>query len=172
MRILVIDDEPVVAGIFANALTQEGNQVLVATSGKEGLQVLEQSRPDAVFLDVAMPDLDGIEVLRRIRDKHAQLPVIILSGWATDRQLEAARRLGVTDVVLKPIALKNLSEALARIRRLDRWKGWPCLVLLSSPEMLRNIARFLLMQVPCPARGSVDRLEHVEIIGLSLDPPF
>lgn len=117
MRILIIDDEPVVAGIFAEALTHEGNQVLVATSGEEGLKVLEQSLPDAVFLDIAMPNLDGIEVLRRIRDKHAHLPVIILSGWATERQLEAAKRLGATDVVLKPIALKNLSEALARIRQ-------------------------------------------------------
>lgn|SRR5574337_262329 len=116
MTILVIDDEPAVASIFAEALTQEGNQVLVATSGEEGLRLLERSRPDAVFLDVAMPDLDGIEVLRQIRSKHARLPVIILSGWATERQLEAARQLGATDVVLKPIALKHLSEALARIR--------------------------------------------------------
>ncbi len=117
MRILVIDDEPAVASVFAEALEKEGNQVVMATSGKAGLQLLEESLPDAVFLDIAMPDLDGIEVLRRIRDKHAHLPVIILSGWATERQLEAAKRLGATDVVLKPIALKNLSEALARIRQ-------------------------------------------------------
>lgn len=117
MRILVIDDELAVATVLAEALEHQGNQVTVASSGPEGLQLLEESRPDAVFLDLVMPGMDGTEVLRRIRAKDATLPVIIVSGWATEEQIEAAKRLGVSDVVQKPVALKHLAAALSRLRK-------------------------------------------------------
>lgn len=117
MRILVIDDEPAVAGVLAEALRDDGNDVIVAGGGEEGLQVLAQNPPDAVFLDIVMPGMDGIEVLRRIRVVYPDLPVIILSGWASPGQLESARRLGVTDVLQKPVALRTLSRALAQSRQ-------------------------------------------------------
>lgn len=117
MRIVVIDDEPLVAGAIAEGLRMEGGQVTIAVSGVEGLEAIEHNLPEAVFLDIVMPGMDGIEVLRRIREKHPDLPVIILSGWATEQQLEAARKLGVTDVVEKPVPLKNLARAVSRIRK-------------------------------------------------------
>ena len=116
MRILVIDDEPVVARVVAEALRIDGNQVTTACNGEEGLRAIEQQAPDAVFLDIAMPGMDGIEVLRRIRERHADLPVIILTGWASGRQIDEARRLGVTDILGKPVPLKHLTEALSRSR--------------------------------------------------------
>ena len=115
MKILVIDDHPAVAHLVAEALQSEGHQTFVAGSGEEGLRVIQQNPPDAVFLDIVMPGIDGIEVLRRIREHHATLPVIILSGWVTERQIETARALGVTDVVRKPAPLKYSAEALARV---------------------------------------------------------
>lgn len=118
MRILIIDDEPAVAGVIAEALQNEGNQVLIAGNGEEGLLAVERNRPDAVFLDIVMPDMDGTEVLRRIRETHPHLPVIVLSGWGTGRQLAEAKRLGATDVIVKPVALKHLTQALARVRKL------------------------------------------------------
>ena len=114
MRILVIDDEPLVGDVIAEALRLEDHDVVVASSGEEGLRVIAQSPPDAVFLDVVMPGMDGIEVLRAIREWHLRLPVIILSGWVSPRQLEEARRLGVTDVISKPVPLQNLSRALRK----------------------------------------------------------
>ena len=117
MRILVIDDEPAVAGVLAEALRDDGNDVIVAGGGEEALQVLAQNAPDAVFLDIVMPGMDGIEVLRRIRSVYPDLPVIILSGWVSPGQLESARRLGVTDVLQKPVALRTLSRALAQTHR-------------------------------------------------------
>jgi len=116
VTILVIDDEPVFASVVAEALRIDGNQVTVAHGGEEGLRAIEQHAPDAVFLDIAMPGMDGIEVLRRIRGRHADLPVIILTGWASERQIAEARRLGVTDILEKPVPLKSLTEALARSR--------------------------------------------------------
>ncbi len=114
MRILVIDDEPLVAGIVAEALQFEGHHVIVVGSGEEGLRTIEQSPLDAVFLDIVMPGMDGIEVLRRIRARDPYLQVIILTGWASDSQIDEARRLGVTDIISKPVALRNLSRALSR----------------------------------------------------------
>ncbi|MBI2544557.1 MAG: response regulator [Candidatus Rokubacteria bacterium] len=119
MRILVVDDEPIVAGLIAEGLRNEGyGDVVIANSGEQGLQVIEGDPPDVVFLDITMPGMDGIEVLRRIRERSPDLPVIILSGWGTDRQLEAARQLGVTDVLQKPTPLKNLSQTLVRLQQI------------------------------------------------------
>lgn len=114
MRILVIDDDPLVTRVMAEALESEGNDVVVARGGEEGLRAIEENRPDGVFLDIVMPGMDGIEVLRRIRVRDPHLPVIILTGWASERQIDEARRLGVTDVLEKPVALRNLTRALAR----------------------------------------------------------
>ena len=114
MRVLVIDDEPLVGDVIAEALRLEGNDVVVASSGEEGLRVIAENPPDAVFLDIIMPGMDGIEVLRAIREWHLRLPVIILSGWASPGQLEEARRLGVTDVISKPVPLQNLARALRK----------------------------------------------------------
>ena len=114
MKILVIDDEPLVASVVAEALQSEGHHVIVAGSGEEGLRAIEQSPLDAVFLDIKMPGMDGIEVLRRIRARDPDLQVIILTGWASTSQIDEARRLGVTDIISKPVPLQNLSRALAR----------------------------------------------------------
>ena len=120
MKILLIDDEPLVARVMAEALQDEGNHVVIAANGEEGLRMIEESLPDAVFLDVVMPGMDGIEVLRRIRARSPDLPVIILTGWASERQIAEARRLGVTDIIFKPVALKNLSRALPGVVRPER----------------------------------------------------
>lgn len=116
MRILVIDDEPAVAAVIAEALREEGHEVSAAGGGEQGLRAMAEIPPDAVFLDVVMPGMDGIEVLRRIRAKDLDLPVIILTGWASERQIDEARRLGVTDILQKPVALRTLSSALAHSR--------------------------------------------------------
>ena len=116
MRILVIDDEPAVAAVIAEALREEGHEVSAAGGGEQGLQAMAAIPPDAVFLDIIMPGMDGIEVLRRIRARDPDLPVIILSGWAGKSQLDEARRLGVTDILQKPVALRTLSSALAHSR--------------------------------------------------------
>ena len=117
IRILIVDDEPAVCRAIAQVLNAQGHEVLTALSGEEALALIERSRLDAVFLDIAMPGMNGIEVLRRIRQSDSRLPVIILSGWANQEEIELARELGATDVVFKPAALRHLSDALARLAR-------------------------------------------------------
>jgi DNA-binding response OmpR family regulator len=112
---MIIDDEPAVAQALAEAIEGQGHTSLVAHSGHEGLAAIEAQSPDAVFLDMAMPGLDGIAVLREIRRVHPSVPVIIISGWATTEQIAEARRFGITDVIDKPLVLKYMETALKAI---------------------------------------------------------
>jgi CheY-like chemotaxis protein len=114
MRILIIDDESEVASTLALAVEEGGHTALLARSGAEGLARLQQEEegPEAVFLDIRMPGLGGVDVLREIRRRYPALPVVLVTGHATTEDLEAARDLGVTDVVMKPWALKRLQFAL------------------------------------------------------------
>ena len=117
MKILVVDDEPEVAEVIAESVRIQGHETVIARDGQEALAILGTFTPDAVFLDLVMPGLSGLDVLQRIRQTHQGLPVIIISGRATALQVAEAKRLGVTDVVEKPFALKYLSEALTDLKR-------------------------------------------------------
>lgn len=115
MRLLLIEDDVTVARVLADAFNAEGHETVVRHTGEEGLLYLERERPDAVMLDVLLPHISGIEVLRRIRasdDKH--LPVIIVSGYCTGDDLVEVERLGVAEVIHKPLVLKHFTDALSR----------------------------------------------------------
>ena len=115
MKILIVDDEVHVAMVLADSVRLQGHEAFVAVGGEEGLTLLAQKRPDAVFLDIVMPGMGGIEVLRRIREAHPALPVIVITGHASTAEIEEAKRLGVTDCVQKPFVLNQLSQALGRL---------------------------------------------------------
>ena len=117
MKILIVDDEIHVANILAESVRLQGHEAFVAVSGKEGLALLDQRHPDAVFLDVVLPEMSGLEVLRRIRATHPTIPVIVITGHASVAQIEEAMRLGATDCVVKPFVLNQLNEALAKLSR-------------------------------------------------------
>jgi CheY-like chemotaxis protein len=112
MHIVIIDDEPVVAETLAEAVRGQGHTAAVGLSGSEGLALLAEKAPDAVFLDLVMPGLSGIELLREIRRANPELPIVVVTGWARQQDLDEVRRLGVTDIVEKPWALKYVDEAL------------------------------------------------------------
>jgi len=110
MRILVIDDEVAVATLLADALQAEGHDPDMVHDGPSGLNRFETTRPDAIFLDIALPGMRGIEVLRRIRAVDSAVPVIVISG-----QLEEARELGVYDVIEKPHILNQLTRVVGKL---------------------------------------------------------
>ena len=115
MKILIVDDEVHVAKVLADAVKLQGHEAFVAGSGEEGLALLEEEHPDAVFLDLVMPQMGGLEVLRRIRHTHPALRVIVITGHASASQIEEARRLGATDCVVKPFVLNQLNQALGNL---------------------------------------------------------
>jgi DNA-binding response OmpR family regulator len=119
MKLLLIEDDEHVAMVLSDAFCTQGHETVIRYSGEDGLDYLTGERPDAVVLDVRLPGLDGVAVLRQIRSTDATLPIIIMTGLATPGEIAEIRRLGVTEIIEKPEVLKHFSEALARIRGHD-----------------------------------------------------
>jgi DNA-binding response OmpR family regulator len=113
-NLLLIEDDVEVAEVLVRAFEEEGHRTRVSYSGEDGLRRLVRERPDAVLLDVRLPKMNGIEVLRRIRSIDKTLPVIIITGLATPSEVAEARELGVTEVIEKSYVLKHFSESLRR----------------------------------------------------------
>ena len=117
MRILVVDDDPSVAEMIAEAVRTFGHEALVALDGAEGLRVLESTTVQGVFLDLVMPGLGGLAVLARIRSRYPLVPVVILSAHAGDEEAREAMALGASEVIMKPAGLAQFTEILSRLTR-------------------------------------------------------
>ncbi len=115
MKLLLIEDEVRVAELLAKAFEESGHETAITHTGEDGLAFLARERPDAVVLDIRLPTINGVSVLRQIRVIDPGLPVVVMTGFATPAELEEVRRLGVTEIIEKPDVLKHFSEALARI---------------------------------------------------------
>jgi two-component system, OmpR family, KDP operon response regulator KdpE len=114
--VLVADDEPRITKLVSMALTDEGFRVVTASGGVEALAKAEEVRPDIVLLDIVMPDLDGIEVMRQIRERRS-VPVILLTAKGSASDKAKGLDLGADDYVAKPF---HLDELAARVRAVLR----------------------------------------------------
>ena len=110
--ILIVDDEPRVRESIRSILEDEGYSVIEASDGQEGLTRVAADKPDTVLLDIWMPDLDGIEVLRGIKQVDVDLPVIIMSGHGTIETAVKAAKLGAYDFLEKPLSIDKLELVL------------------------------------------------------------
>src|ERR1700722_2425206 len=117
MRILVIEDEQKVAGFIRNGLEQEGYAVDVVYDGEEGTYQAENFDYDAVILDLMLPRVPGLQVLKKIRTRNLTVPVLILTAKGTVDEKVAGLDAGASDYLVKPFAFAELS---ARIRVLLR----------------------------------------------------
>jgi len=115
MEILIVDDEPQVAEVLARSLAREGHSATIANSGEEALRLLGRSEPDAVFLDVSMPGMNGLDVLTQVKRMRPSLPVVVITGHATADEVEEVKRLGAVDVIAKPAPLTHYQQALRRL---------------------------------------------------------
>jgi len=183
--VLLVDDDAAIRKVVAAGLELEGFRVVPASGGRAALAAVEQVRPAIVLLDLAMPDLDGLEVLRRLREAGDDVPVCILS--ARDEVDDRVRGLqaGADDYVVKPFALEEVVarlQALARRRpaqadallqagdlRLDprshrAWRG--------ERELELTRREFTLLQLFLRHPGVVlDRARlHEEVWGYTFDP--
>ena len=111
-RILVVDDEAQMRRFLSGALTAHGHHVLAVDSGAQALRELPGFHPDVVLLDLSLPDLDGVEVLRRVRE-WSGTPVLVLSVREREEDKIAALDAGADDYLTKPF---SMGELLARIR--------------------------------------------------------
>jgi CheY-like chemotaxis protein len=118
IKILVIDDDRMNCELIQSVFTRHGYEVLSATSGIEGLTLFRQHAPRVTILDLRMPEMDGLTVLKEIRAHDPHAPVIILGGGATEVQENQARGLRVTDFIRKGLSLDVLVECVNRVVQL------------------------------------------------------
>jgi DNA-binding response OmpR family regulator len=114
-KVLVIDDEPGIRDLLDTLLRRKGYDVIVAESGQKGLECFRRARPDVIVLDLKMPEMDGLTVLRQVRSLDPIMPVIILTGAGTAETEQRVRALGVTEYVEKEFSLHLLGDALKRL---------------------------------------------------------
>jgi two-component system, OmpR family, response regulator len=119
-RVLVVDDEPNICFLLEVALRQQGFEVQVASTGRAALGALSRQAPDIVLLDVMLPDLDGFEVCRRMREGGSRVPILFLSAKDTTEDKVRGLTLGGDDYVTKPFSLE---EVVVRINTILRRHG-------------------------------------------------
>jgi two-component system cell cycle sensor histidine kinase/response regulator CckA len=119
-RVLVVDDEPLVRSLLRLLLKQQGFSVEEATNGREGLDVVARVRPDVVLLDMMLPDLDGVDIVRRLRAEGNDVPIVLCSG-----DLGAARERGLEEGLVQATLQKpfDTAQLLAAIRQARRRSG-------------------------------------------------
>ena len=102
-RVLVIDDDEMVLALVQRILSVEGFEALTTADGPQGLKIFKERRPDVVLLDLALPGMNGLEVLRKIRQIDEKAKVIVVTGSGSDESAEVALRYGACDFVRKPV---------------------------------------------------------------------
>lgn len=111
VRVLVIDDEPAIRRLLKTSLTAESYDVVEAATGEEGWAAFSRMKPDVVLLDLGLPDIDGREVIRRIRSVGLT-PIVVLSIRSDERGKVEALDLGADDYVTKPVGMDELNARL------------------------------------------------------------
>ncbi len=134
-RILVVDDEPRMIGFIRMNLELEGYQVIAAHNGLEALEAVRTQLPDAVLLDVMMPELDGFETLRMLRE-FSTIPVIMLTAKGEEDDKVRGLELGADDYVTKPFGPRELSSRVKAVLRRAEMPNTPERALLKVDDRL------------------------------------
>ena len=112
--VLVIDDDPGIREYLETLAARQGFGVYSAEDGESALAGLDQVRPDVITLDAVLPGIDGLETLRRLKQRAPEIPVIMLSGHGQARTIVEAMRLGAADFLRKPFEVEELELAFSR----------------------------------------------------------
>jgi two-component system KDP operon response regulator KdpE len=116
-HVLIVDDEPHLLRALSMNLSGRGYRVTSATTGTAALELAAAQQPDLLVLDLGLPDIDGLEVIRRLRQGTADMPIIVLSARSASQEKVSALDLGATDYVTKPF---DMNELVARLRAAAR----------------------------------------------------
>lgn len=132
-KVLVVDDDATILYAFRELLRKEGFKYVVATNGEEALKKIPQERPDLIFMDITMPAMDGLEVLKQMQEQKNRTPVIIITGFGTMQTAIKAIQLGAFDYLTKPLDVSKIR--LVMERALAGTQGKP---VLSERQLLFN----------------------------------
>ncbi len=111
-KVLMVDDEEDFVKTLAERMRMRDLDSDVALDGEQALQIVEEEIPDVMVLDLKMPGIDGMEVLRRVRKAYPQVQVVILTGHGSEKDEAEARRLGAFDYLQKPVDIEKLVTTL------------------------------------------------------------
>ncbi len=111
-RVLVVDDEPDAVELLTEFLTSKGYEVITASNGEEALRRLQEDRPHLILLDVRMPKMDGLEVLRRAREIDQAVGIIMVTAVHEEETGRRALQMGAFDYITKPLDFKYLEQSL------------------------------------------------------------
>jgi DNA-binding response OmpR family regulator len=110
-RVLVVDDSSVVRGFLQNYLSQDGHEVITANTGEDALEVISRQNVDLVFLDLLMPGMSGVDVLRTLSESPNRPPVIVLTADIQDTTRTEVMELGAAEFLSKPPAPEDVRRA-------------------------------------------------------------
>jgi DNA-binding NtrC family response regulator len=139
--VLVIDDEQIVLDSVDQILTDEGYEVDVSLSGREGLDWAIQKDYDIVLTDILMPDIGGMRVLRDIKRAKPSLPVIIITGYATTKSAVQAMKLGAANYIEKPFEPEELLNAVSSALGIAASQAPEEQALVHKEEMIKVLER-------------------------------
>lgn len=173
-KILVVDDEQNMRVALFEALSRNGHEVAVAENGQMALEMIARISPDLVITDIKMPEMDGLELLRQVKALRPDLPVVIMTGFATVDTAVEAMKQGAFDYLLKPFPVEVIEETVARVftqlRKLGQVIGRP------APQKAGDPPSFLkpiighnpkLLQIMARARSVASSKATVLILGES-----
>jgi two-component system nitrogen regulation response regulator GlnG len=131
--LLVVDDEPSILLAFRKAFREPGLTVLTAETATAGLEIAREQKPDVVVLDIYLPDIPGLEMLRRLRELDARSPVIFITGRSTTDTAIEAMKLGAYEYLLKPLELSVLRQVIDRALAISRLSRVPAVFGAAAP---------------------------------------
>jgi len=113
--ILIVDDDPLVGRTLTAHLTEKGYEVILSSSGKEALEVLSHNQPDFILLDIRLPDIDGLEILKQIKQREPRASVVVMTAYDDMKTTVEAIKLGAFEYLVKPLNFLELDLTLAKL---------------------------------------------------------
>ncbi len=151
-KVLVVDDDPVVGKSFNRVLSNKGYAVITAANAHEALTKLKEGGFDAVFTDIRMPGMDGLELAERVKARTPWTPVVIITGYGTEANVARAKAAGVTTFLQKPLSPEMIEDSAADATRVaapvvarieSRHVEMPVVAPVVKENALKNIALFI-----------------------------
>ncbi len=115
MKVLLVDDEKEFVDSLSERLELRNVEAGIAYDGEQAIKAVDEEEPDVLVLDLRMPGIDGIEVLRRVKKSHPEMPVVILTGHGTEDDEKKARRMGASAYLKKPVDVNQLTGVLQKV---------------------------------------------------------
>ena len=120
IKILVIDDEQGIRDLFIQALEEDDYEVLTVDNGEQGLEIIENEKPNVTFLDLKLPGIDGLEVLKRISDLESKPIVIMITGHGTIAKAAKTMDLGAYDYIVKPFDIDDIIKLMKQALKIAK----------------------------------------------------